>query len=77
LLLPTCVFIYDARDQLLGTDHSNQTDEIYGYDDNGNRTNNGYQTGSNNQLLSDGTYTFTYDTAPIPSPMTRHLYLHL
>jgi RHS repeat-associated protein len=61
LLLPTCVFIYDARDQLLGIDHSNQTDETYGYDDNGNRTTTGYQTGPNNQLLSDATYTYAYD----------------
>jgi RHS repeat-associated protein len=52
---------YDARGQLLGTDNSTQTDEAYSYDANGNRTNNGYQTGSNNQLLSDGVYTYTYD----------------
>jgi hypothetical protein len=32
---------------------------LTGYDANGNRTNSGYQTGTNNQLLSDGVYTYT------------------
>ena len=52
---------YDDRNQLTGTDHSYQGDEDYSYDDNGNRTNEGYQTGDNNRLLSDGTYTYEYD----------------
>jgi RHS repeat-associated protein len=57
----TSNYNYDNRDQLTGTDHSYQSDEAYGYDANGNRINAGYQTGTNNQLLSDGTYTYAYD----------------
>jgi RHS repeat-associated protein len=33
----------------------------YSYDLNGNRTMAGYQTGTGNELLSDGTYKYTYD----------------
>src|SRR5690606_30063393 len=36
-------------------------DESYSYDANGNRTLSGYSTGGNNQLLSDGTFNYTYD----------------
>lgn len=54
-------YSYDERDQLVNSDHSYQTDENYSYDGNGNRTNAGYQTGLNNRLLSDGTYTYEYD----------------
>jgi YD repeat-containing protein len=57
----TSDYDYDARGQLLGNDNTTLADEAYSYDGNGNRTNNGYQTGSNNRLLSDGTYSFTYD----------------
>jgi RHS repeat-associated protein len=57
----TSNYNYDSRDQLTSTDHSYQTDEAYTYDANGNRTNAGYQTGQNNQLLADGTYNYTYD----------------
>ena len=38
-----------------------QSNESYAYDPNGNRTNTGYSTGPNNELLSDGTYNYTYD----------------
>ena len=38
-----------------------QTDENYTYDANSNRTNTGYSTGDNNQLLSDGTFDYEYD----------------
>ena len=31
------------------------------YDANGNRTNTGYTTGSDNRMTSDGTYNYTYD----------------
>jgi RHS repeat-associated protein len=55
------VFDYDMTDQLTSADHATQTDENYGYDLNGNRTNAGNQTGGNNQLLTDGTYNYTYD----------------
>ena len=54
-------YSYNARDELTGADHSSQGDESYTYDENGNRTNPGYQTGQNNQLQSDGTYDYTYD----------------
>jgi len=33
----------------------------YSYDLNGNRTMPGYQTETGNELLSDGTYSYTYD----------------
>jgi hypothetical protein len=36
-------------------------DEQYVYDENGNRINNGYTVGPNNQLISDGAHTYTYD----------------
>ena len=35
--------------------------ESFSYDSNGNRTNTGYVTGPNNELLSDGTYNYSYD----------------
>lgn len=57
----TSNYNYDDRDQLVGTDHNYQTDEAYSYDANGNRTNAGYQTGQENRLLNDGTYSYTYD----------------
>jgi RHS repeat-associated protein len=57
----TVNYAYDATNQLTGADHSSQTDEAYQYDANGNRTNAGYQTGVNNQLLSDGQFTYEYD----------------
>jgi RHS repeat-associated protein len=55
----TTTYNYDNTSQLTGADHSAISDESYQYDANGNRLN--YQTGSNNQLLSDGTYNYTYD----------------
>jgi RHS repeat-associated protein len=42
-------------------DNSSLVDEAYSYDANGNRTNSGYATGGNNQLLSDGVYNYQYD----------------
>ncbi|MGB3654038.1 MAG: FG-GAP-like repeat-containing protein [Rivularia sp. (in: cyanobacteria)] len=57
----TSDYSYDDTDQLTGTDHSFQTDESYSYDDNGNRTNAGYQTSTNNRLQSDGEYNYEYD----------------
>lgn len=54
-------YSYDATDQLVGADHTAQPDENYTYDLNGNRTLAGYQSGSNNLLLSDGRYTYSYD----------------
>ena len=46
---------------MTGADHDYQTDESYSYDANGNRTKSGYDTGDNNQLLEDGTYSYEYD----------------
>jgi RHS repeat-associated protein len=54
-------YSYDSTNQLTGADHSSQTDEAYSYDANGNRTNAGYQTGGNNQMLADGNYAYEYD----------------
>ena len=54
---------YANSNELKQADYSPvaRTDENYTYDANGNRTNTGYVTGANNQLSSDGTYTYTYD----------------
>ncbi|MDJ0674655.1 MAG: FG-GAP-like repeat-containing protein [Calothrix sp. MO_167.B42] len=52
---------YDATNQLVGSDYSYQDDESYTYDANGNRTNDGYDTGADNRLLSDGKYNYSYD----------------
>jgi RHS repeat-associated protein len=57
----TVDYTYDATNQLTGADHSSQADEAYQYDANGNRSNAGYQTGTNNQLLADGQFTYEYD----------------
>ena len=55
---------YDFLGQLVSADHAGQTDESYIYDSNGNRivaNGDAYTTGTNNELTSDGTYTYTYD----------------
>jgi RHS repeat-associated protein len=54
-------YSYDSRGQLTGANNTSQPNEAYSYDANGNRTNTGYQSGTNNQLLNDGTYSYTYD----------------
>jgi RHS repeat-associated protein len=54
-------YTYDATNQLTAVDHTTQVDEAYSYDANGNRTNAGYGTGTNNQLLTDGVYNYSYD----------------
>lgn len=54
-------YSYDNTDQLVNADYNYQGDESYSYDENGNRTNAGYVTGTNNQLLSDGVYDYEYD----------------
>jgi RHS repeat-associated protein len=49
---------------LTGAHHTGSSlpaDEDYSFDANGNRTTSGYTTGDNNQLLSDGTFNYTYD----------------
>jgi RHS repeat-associated protein len=57
----TVDYTHDDTNQLTGADYDYQTDESYSYDANGNRTNTGYATGSDNRLTSDGTYTYTHD----------------
>jgi YD repeat-containing protein len=61
----SAVYNYDLRGQLTAADRSGSSnDESYQYDENGNReTANGasYTTGLNNQLTSDGVFTYTYD----------------
>jgi RHS repeat-associated protein len=57
----TSDYSYNQRDELTATNHSNQLDERYSYDDTGNRKNAGYVTGDQNRLLSDGTYNYAYD----------------
>jgi len=62
-------FNYDDRDQLTGASRDvadARGDEDYTHDANGNRVeshlhDDGYVTGTNNRLLSDGTYTYDYD----------------
>jgi RHS repeat-associated protein len=54
-------YSYDSTNQLTGADHTTIADEAYSYDANGNRTNAGYGTGTNNQLLTDGIYNYSYD----------------
>ncbi len=44
-----------------GTLNGSNYSVSYSYDLNGNRTMAGYQTGTGNELLSDGTYNYTYD----------------
>ena len=57
----TAEYTYDKTGQLTGADYDYITDELYTYDDNGNRTNAGYVTGENNETLSDGVYRYSYD----------------
>jgi RHS repeat-associated protein len=54
-------YSYDSTNQLTGANHTTQTNEAYSYDANGNRTNGGYGTGTNNQLLTNGIYNYSYD----------------
>jgi RHS repeat-associated protein len=55
----TLDYEYDATGQLIGV--TGARTESYSYDENGNRTMTGYETGDLNQLLSDGTYDYEYD----------------
>jgi RHS repeat-associated protein len=57
----TSNYSYDSTNQLTGASHTSQVNEAYAYDANGNRTSGGTVTGVNNQLLSDGTYSYQYD----------------
>ena len=58
----TSTYTYDNTDQRLQTrSNSVLPDEAYSDDANGNRTNTGYNTTTNNRLQSDGTYNYEYD----------------
>jgi RHS repeat-associated protein len=57
----TTTYTYDQTGQLTAAHHTGQADEAYSYDSNGNRTSGGSVVGANNQILSDDTYTYTYD----------------
>ncbi len=62
----TADYGYDLTGQLIRADHSVLPDEFFTYDRNGNRASSslhgsGYVTGPGNQLLSDGTFRYTYD----------------
>jgi RHS repeat-associated protein len=54
-------YTYDDTNQLISGEYDFQDDENYSYDGNGNRTNDGYVTGVNNQLLEDNKYLYEYD----------------
>jgi RHS repeat-associated protein len=54
----SATYTYDKTNQLL-TDST----ATYSYDQNGNRTMSGYQTGAENRLTTDGVWTYTYDAA--------------
>jgi len=54
-------YTYDDTNQLISGEYDFQDDENYSYDSNGNRTNDGYVTGVNNQLLEDNIYLYEYD----------------
>ena len=57
-------YTYDASGELVGATTgypTSQANESYSYDANGNPANSGDVIGPNNELLSDGTYTYTYD----------------
>ena len=54
-------YTYDDTNQLVSGEYDFQDNESYSYDSNGNRTNDGYVTGVNNQLLEDNKYLYEYD----------------
>ncbi|WP_041620431.1 RHS repeat-associated core domain-containing protein [Stanieria cyanosphaera] len=57
----TTNYSYDPLGNLLSLTDPEENTTNYTYDENGNRTNPGYVTGENNQLLSDGKYNYEYD----------------
>ncbi len=57
----TSTYGYDAKSELTSATHTFQSNESYSYDSNGNRTMTGYQTGDDNRLNNDGTYSYLYD----------------
>jgi RHS repeat-associated protein len=69
-LLTSCTSIdgvasyrYDPTGQLVGADYTGgQANESYAWDANGNRVDAGYVIGTDNRLLSDGAYWYSYDS---------------
>ncbi len=57
----TTQYTYDDAGQLIEADRSNQTDETYAYDANGNRQGTNTTTGPNNQLVRDANFAYVYD----------------
>jgi RHS repeat-associated protein len=57
-------YSYDLTNQLTTVQSSYGT-QTYGYDGTGNRTNTGYQTTLANEVTSDGTWTYTFDSEGI------------
>ena len=58
----TDAYTYDKDGQLLSDSATgSQANLSFSYDSNGNRANTGYSTGPDNEVLSDGTYNYTYD----------------
>jgi RHS repeat-associated protein len=57
----TSSYSYDKVNELTGVTGAQAAN--YSYDLNGNRSMTGYQTGSDNTLTSDGTFSYTYDHA--------------
>jgi RHS repeat-associated protein len=52
-------YSYDKTGQLTGV--SGAQNATFSFDANGNRNSTGYQTGTNNEMLNDGTFSYTYD----------------
>jgi RHS repeat-associated protein len=53
-------YSYDNASELTGV--GGARNESFGYDLNGNRNTTGYTTAAGNELTSDGTYTYSYDS---------------
>ena len=57
----TSTYGYDAKSELTSATHTVQSNESSSYDNNGNRTMTGYQTGDDNRRINDGTCSYQYD----------------
>ena len=70
----TATYSYDNANQVTGASYTGTgqpANESYTYDANGNRTNTGYSTGTNNLLGSDGTFNYAYDAEGNRTSRTR------
>ncbi|APZ93419.1 putative Ig domain-containing protein [Fuerstiella marisgermanici] len=54
-------YTFDLTGQLTSATRSDDNDEFFTYDANGNRTLDGYETGVGNRLVTDGNSVFEYD----------------